>query len=318
MEIGQVVEVPNYTFTILRKIAEGGMGAVYEAVQNGALEFKKRMAVKTILRDLIADPEYEEMFIGEAKLAANLVHPNIVQLYHLGKIEGMRYMAMELVDGITLHEFMARHRRKNLRIPYEISAFIASRICRALDYAHNMHDPDGKPLGIVHRDCTPKNIMLDRRGVVKLADFGAAKARHFLKDQEGQILVGKIAYMSPEQANFMKTDGRTDVFSLGIVLWECITNANLFDEEDTRMGLEAVQRAKIDPPAKLAPHLPKMLQDIVLKALERPTDKRFQSGKEMGKALERYLYHDRFGVTDDTLQRYLRRIAPDIFTGPGI
>ncbi|MGE3855097.1 MAG: serine/threonine protein kinase [Planctomycetota bacterium] len=317
MKVGETIRVNDYTFSIVRKIAEGGMGAVYEANQNGALGFKKRMAIKTILADLGSDPEYEEMFIGEAKLAANLIHPNIVQLYHLGKVDEagrkMRYMALELVDGITLYDFMKRHRERNQQVPYEISAFIASRICRALDYAHTKTDDDGRQLGIVHRDCTPKNIMIDRRGVVKLTDFGAAKARHFLKNQEGQILVGKIAYMSPEQAAFKQTDGRTDVFSLGIVLWECVTAKNLFDEGDTRVGLEAVQSKKVENPSKYTANMPKMLEDIILKALQRPLEKRYKNAAEMGKELESYLYHDRFGVNDDTLNRYLKRVFPEIY-----
>ena len=318
MEIGEIVTVPNYTFTIQRKIAEGGMGAVYEALQQGALGFQKKMAIKTILSDIASDPEYEEMFIGEAKLAANLIHANIVQLYHLGKLGSMRYMAMELVDGVTLHELMKRHRSQEKRIPYEISAFIASRICRALAYAHTVKGKDGRTLGIVHRDCTPKNIMMDRRGVVKLTDFGAAKARHYLKNQEGQILIGKIAYMSPEQADFRQTDGRTDVYSLGIVLWECLTNQNLFDESDTQKGLDAVKSARVERPSKHAPHLPKMLEEIVMKALERDENKRFQRAADMGKALEHYLYHDRFGITDETLQRFLTRTMPELYRGQSV
>jgi serine/threonine protein kinase len=318
MREGDVFTVSNYTFRISKRIAEGGMGAVFEADQLGALGFTKRMAIKQILRDLSTDDEYAEMFVGEAKLAAHLIHPNIVQLYHLGRSGNMHYMAMELVDGITLYQFMAHHRRLRREIPYELSAFIASRICRALDYAHDLSDDQGNRLGIVHRDCTPKNIMIDRRGVVKLADFGAAKARHYLKNQEGQILVGKIAYMSPEQAGFLITDGRTDIFSLGVVMWECITNRNLFEEGDTHESLDAIQTQPIEPPARWVPKLPKMLNDIVMKALERDLARRYQTAGEMGRDLEHYLYHDRFGVTDDTLRRYLQRITPELYEGRGI
>lgn len=306
------VLLDRHEFTIVRQVAAGGMGAVYEAEQIGADGFKKTMAVKTILTPFATDTEFVEMFIGEAKLVANLIHPNIVQLYHLGRSETMHYMSMEFVDGITLYDFMNRHRRAGLPIPAEVVAFMGSRVCRALDYAHSKTDTGGRKLGVVHRDVTPKNIMIDRRGVVKLSDFGVAKAEQYLRNKEGEVLVGKLAYMSPEQAAFGQTDGRTDLFSLAIVMWEALTNKNLFEEGETERALKAIATQKIAPPSRYVP-MPPDLEDIIMKALERKLERRWSSAAAMGTALEKYLYHDRFGMTDDTMRKYLFRIARDIY-----
>ena len=301
------ISVENHTYEIIREIASGGMGAVYEAYQLGAHGFRKRMAIKRILSTFTSSSDFIEMFIGEAKLVANLIHQNIVQLYHLGKVSDCYYMAMEYVDGITLHDFVQKHRIQKRHIPYEISAFIVSRVARALNYAHTKTDSNGTPLNLVHRDCTPKNIMIDTRGYVKLTDFGVAKAEHYLHSHEGEVLVGKVAYMSPEQAAFEVTDGRSDIFSLGISLWEMLTGTNCFQDADTEICLEMVKKAKINKPSLYVQRLPKALENLTMKALIRDKDKRYATAAQFCYDLEKYLYHDRFGITNKTLELYLKR-----------
>ncbi|MCA8938238.1 MAG: serine/threonine protein kinase, partial [Planctomycetes bacterium] len=184
------------TFQLVRKIAEGGMGAVYEARQLGAEGFEKTMAVKTILEEFSANDDFTDMFIGEAKLVADLIHQHIVQIYQLGKFHRHYYIAMEYINGVNLEEFIEKHQQFEKRIPTEFCVYIASRVARALEYAHKKRNRHGELLGIVHRDVSPKNIMIEAEGVVKLTDFGIAKARNIMKDKEGDVLMGKVQYMS--------------------------------------------------------------------------------------------------------------------------
>lgn len=200
---------------LVRKISKGGMGTVYEAIQFGAKGFKKTMAVKVLHEEYSNDEEFLDMFIGEAKLVADLIHDNIAQVYQLGQYQNTYYIAMEYIHGVNLQEFHDRHIYRDIMVPTDLSCFIISRVCRALDYAHNKRDSRGQLLGVVHRDVSPKNIMLSFEGVVKLTDFGIAKAQNVMMNREGDVLYGKVPYMSPEQASFQETDLRSDIFSLG-------------------------------------------------------------------------------------------------------
>jgi len=239
-------------YMLVRKLAEGGMGAVFDAIQYGVEGFDKRVAIKTIKEEFTENFEFVRMFIGEAKLVADLVHENIVQVYQLGRTGANFYIAMEYVEGVNLEHYIDRHYDLAKDPPVEIGAFIVSRICRGLEHAHNKLGRDGKPLGIVHRDVSPKNVMLNYEGVVKLTDFGIAKARQLMQQEEGEVLMGKAEYMSPEQANFGETDKRSDTFSLGIVLYEVLTGSQLFAVEDIYETLENVKFKEIPDPRATA------------------------------------------------------------------
>src|SRR5438045_4603618 len=203
------------------------MGIVYEAEQHGAREFVKRIAIKVIRQNYADNKQFIDNFIGEAKLVADLIHTNIVQTYHLGETRGIFFIAMELIRGVNLEQFAQQLTDKRHVLPKELAVFIVSRVARGLAYAHAKTDKDGKPLGIVHRDVSFKNIMLAFEGDVKLTDFGIAKARGFLVDNEGEVVAGKADYMSPEQANFQVTDKRSDIFSAGVVLGNLLVCRNL-------------------------------------------------------------------------------------------
>ena len=166
------------------------MGSVFEAILSGAEGFEKQITIKTIRERFTGDEDFVDMFIGEAKLVADLVHQNIVQIYKLGRIKNTFYIAMEYVHGVNLQEFMLRHLELGQRVPIDLGAFIVSRICRGLEYAHSKRDRNGNPLGVVHRDISPKNLMITAEGEVKITDFGIAKARKLMKDQEGTVLMG--------------------------------------------------------------------------------------------------------------------------------
>jgi len=301
----------NVEYQLKRCIAEGGMGAVYEAVQHGSEGFQKQVAIKTIIQELTDNQGFVDMFIGEAKLVADLVHENIVQVYHLGHTGETFYIVMEYIDGVDLMRLMERHAEKKLEIPVELCAFITSRICRGLDYAHRKVGPDGKLLGVVHRDVSPRNIMITRLGVVKLGDFGIAKAHKLLESREGDILMGKVQYMSPEQADYQETTPASDIFSLGIVFYQLLTGVSVFENEDTLVTLRNVSRAKVPSARKLNPNVPKDLEEILMTALKRKPEERFATAGEMGYALEHYMYHDRFGPTNVTLEKYLSEVFPE-------
>ena len=297
-------------FRLIRKIAEGGMGAVYEAIQLGAEGFEKRMAIKTILEDYTQNEEFVDMFIGEAKLVADLIHQHIVQIYQLGKWGRHYYIAMEYIHGVNLEEFIERHHQFKKRIPTEICVYIASRVARSLEYAHLKRNAMGELLGIVHRDVSPKNIMIEAEGVVKLTDFGIAKARNIMKDKEGDVLMGKVQYMSPEQAQFEHTDGRSDLFSLGVVLYEMLAGRNIFQDDDTLVCINNVVKKPIPPISDYNPHVDESLNGILLKMLERDRAGRYQRAADVATDLERYIYSGGYGPTFNTLAEYLKQLFP--------
>lgn len=298
-------------FVIMREIAEGGMGSVFEVKQVGVEGFEKTMAFKTIIPEFSSDPEFVEMFIGEAKLVADLVHENIVQIYQLGKSGRQYYIAMEYIDGLNLEQFLDRHMELGIEIPVTLITFIISRVCRGLEYAHKKKDKNGQFLGVVHRDISPKNIMMTWEGVVKLTDFGIAKAANYMRNREGEILLGKIQYMSPEQAAYKATDKRSDLFSLGVVMYEMLTGKLLFADEDTTVTINNVIRKPIPPIQKYNPNVPEDVARILHKALDRDLENRYQDAGQMGYDLEYFMYHDRFGPTIVTLAKYLRKLFPE-------
>src|SRR5438309_10685293 len=204
------------------------MGVVYEAEQHGTRDFVKRVAIKVIRQNYADQKQFIDNFIGEAKLVADLIHSNIVQTYHFGDARGVYFIAMELIRGVNLEQFAQQLADKKRVLPKELAVFIVSRVARGLAYAHAKTDKDGKPLGIVHRDVSFKNVMIAFEGDVKLTDFGIAKARGFLTDNEGEVVAGKADFMSPEQANFQITDKRSDILSVRVVLAALLLGKNVF------------------------------------------------------------------------------------------
>ncbi|MFC1586776.1 serine/threonine protein kinase [Planctomycetota bacterium] len=300
-------------FKIVRKLAEGGMGSVYEGILFGSNGFEKTVAIKTILEDYSSDSEFIDLFIGEAKLVADLVHGNIVQIYQLGKYQNNYYIAMEYVNGPNLEQYINRHLELGLPIPVDLSVYIIQRIARALEYAHNRHDREGNRLGVVHRDVSPKNVMINSEGFVKLTDFGIAKARNLMKNMEGEVLMGKAQYMSPEQARFQETDLRSDVFSAGTLLWELLSNGDvLFEGEDTADSLANVTDMPIPSIQEYNEEVTEQMSNILKRALDRDIDKRYQTAGMLAYDLEYYLYNEGFGPDFVSLERYVKELMPDL------
>jgi serine/threonine protein kinase len=298
----------EFRYEIIRKLFEGGMGIVYEAEQLGAREFRKRVAIKVIRQHYADQKQFIDNFIGEAKLVADLIHTNIVQTYHLGETRGIYFIAMELIRGVNLEQFAQQLLEKKRILPPELAVFIVSRVARGVAYAHAKTDKDGKHLGIVHRDVSFKNVMIAFEGDVKLTDFGIAKARGFLVDNETEVVAGKADYMSPEQANFQVTDRRSDLFSAGVVLAHLLLGKNIFKGSTAEESRQRMMSMPVPDFRTLDSRVDEPLNKILHRALARDLDKRFPSGEDLLYELEHYMYHSGYGPTNETLGRYIREL----------
>ena len=281
------------------------MGVVYEAKQMGAGPFSKRVAIKLIREKYSKIEAFRNNFIGEARLVADLIHTNIVQTYQLGEIKGQYFITMEFVDGITLEDFIKRHTQTNQEIPVDLAAFIVSRVCRGLSHAHQKCDKTGRPLGIVHRDVNPRNIILAFEGDVKLTDFGIAKALDLMYNKEGEVIAGKDEYLSPEQARREVTDARADLFSCAIVLAEMLLGENIFETNSEEATRKNILGLTIPDFTEMRSDLDPRLDDILQHAFQRDRSKRFQSAQQMLTALELFLYGDGYGPTNEKLASYI-------------
>jgi serine/threonine-protein kinase len=304
------------SYQILRKLASGGMGSVYLAEQLGAESFRKLVAIKTIKKEFLKNRENVDLFVGEAKLVADLIHENVLQVYQLGQTKGVYYIVMEYAHGKNLADFIRAHKDMHKVSNVDIGAFIISRVCRALNYAHEAKDMRGQPLNIVHRDVTPSNIIITYGGVVKLTDFGIAKAVIMNTPDEAEVIMGKLPYMSPEQAKFIGTTRQSDVFSLGLVMYELLTNTVVYNVNDIDDLVDKMDNYSIKPPRRLNPHIPEKLEQIMIRALEVNPANRYQTAREFGQDLEHYMYDGGYGPTNEKLQRYLQRLFPNEASAP--
>src|SRR5688500_7773937 len=309
----------DFHYEILRKLSEGGMGIVYEAEQQGARGFAKLVAIKVIRQNFANQQVFIDNFIGEAKLVADLIHTNIVQTYHLGEARGIYFIAMELIRGVNLEQFAQKLVDKKHPLPIELGVFITSRIARGLAYAHSKTDKDGKHLGIVHRDVSFKNILIAFEGDVKLTDFGIAKAKGFLIDNEGEVVAGKADYMSPEQADFQITDKRSDIFSAGVVLGHLALGHNVFKGETAEQSRDRVLKMSIPDFRTLDARIDDRLNQIMHRALARKVDERYPNADELLDDLEHFIYHKGYGPTNETLVRFMHELfdqTPDVTVAP--
>jgi serine/threonine protein kinase len=274
-------------YVLVRRIARGGMAEVFLAQQRGLEGFDRRVAVKRILPHLADSPDFVKMFLGEAKLAAQLSHPNVVHIYEFGKVEHDYFIAMEFVDGVHAGQLFKHGDHE--RLPVTLVARIGADAAAALHYAHELRSPNGKLYGLVHRDVSPANIMVSFDGVVKLCDFGIAKAAA-AGDQltnPGQVK-GKYAYMSPEQTIAGQLDGRSDVFSLAIVLWELLAGKYIVPRGDPIAAMRMIRDGKLEPLDKVAPHVPPPLAKAINWALEPKREKR-ATAADLAQALEAFI-----------------------------
>ena len=290
-------------YQLLGLLGQGGMGRLYIAERRGIQGFVKVVALKRILPHLADSAQLREMFLNEARIAAKLEHPNIVATYELGEFEGTYFISMEYLPGEDFSAIIARCQGSR-RIPIEIATALAQQAAQGLHHAHEARDEQGRPIGLVHRDVNPRNVFLTYHGVVKLLDFGVVRGREGQRTLPGAFK-GKYGYCAPEQIEGGQVDRRTDVFCLGIVLWECLTGARLFDASTDAKTIDAVRSRRVEPPSVLRPEIPRALDEIVLRALARDPDRRFQSAHDMSEELDAFLLERDTRPTSKSVGRWL-------------
>ncbi|MBS1151340.1 MAG: Serine/threonine-protein kinase Pkn6 [Myxococcaceae bacterium] len=298
-------------FELLYKIAAGGMGEVFLARQQGPVGFEKFLVIKTLLPHLTEDQDFVNMFFDEARIAAMLSHPNIAQIYDLGEASGRYYIAMEYVHGETLRHTQTAAESVKGGLTLGLKCRIIAGAAHALDYAHDARNSAGQPLDLIHRDVSPHNIMIAFSGVVKLVDFGIAKANNKLARTATGVIKGKYAYMSPEQAYGQPLDRRSDVFALGIVFHELLTGERLFKKDSDMDTLRAVADAPIPAPSELTKGIPKALDVIVLKALARKREDRYATCGELQADLEGVILRQRLPATASHLAAFMKGLFPE-------
>jgi TonB family protein len=267
-------------YDLIELVATGGMAEVFKARMRGLGGFQKIVAIKRILPHLTENDEFVTMFVDEAKLAAGLQHPNIIHIYDLGKLERSYYIAMEYIDGNDLRSILRLLKDRGRHLPLGIAIYIASRLGAALDYAHRKRDLQGREMKLVHRDVSPQNVLISYDGDIKLCDFGIAKAASKASHTRAGALKGKLQYMSPEQAWAKDIDLRSDIFSLGLVLYEMLTGRKAFTGDSELSVLELVRSPQIVPPRDLQPAIPPEVERIVLRALQENRDDRYQTAAD--------------------------------------
>lgn len=283
------VAVPYDKYLLLGRVNVGGMAEVFLAKTFGAVGFEKFVAIKRLLPSVMNNREFVDMFIDEAKISVQLTHANIAQIYELNEYDGQLYIAMEYVHGKELRALAIRSKKMERRLDQRQVAYMVARAAEGLDYAHQRKDPSGKPLGIVHRDISPQNILVSFDGEVKVIDFGIAKAQDRIVQTQVGVLKGKIAFMSPEQVSGAQIDQRSDLFSLGCVLYEMVTGQSAFKAENDFATFERIRNAVYTPPNKHGVEVDPVLDKIMQKALAKDRDQRYSRGAEFAQDLQRYL-----------------------------
>ena len=301
-------------YRLFARIGSGGMADVYVALARGALEDDRVCVVKRLRDEHAADPTTREMFLAEARLAARLAHPNVVQTFEADRDTGGLYIAMEYVDGQPLSRILARLRRRGTALEPRIAARIAADVLRGLAYAHELVDFDGSPLGIVHRDVSPENVVVTYEGAVKLLDFGIAKSAGQQETAHG-VFKGKVSFIAPEQVRCEAVDARADLFAVGVVLWEAVTGKRLMAASTPAATLYNVMTRPIPRASDVSPDVPGALADVIERALRRDREARYGSAREMCDALE--IDEERCHRADLRLRAVERRVRPARARGRG-
>jgi len=298
-------------YFLTRRIAVGGMAEVFAAKLYGADGFEKDLVIKQILPQYARDPEFVQSFVAEAKIAVSLNHANVVGIYELGRVDGTYFIAMEYVDGLDVFQLLDHARKFGRTLSPGLALLVGEEVAKGLDYAHRKHGPDGEPLGLVHRDLNPRNVLISREGEVKILDFGIAKtastASAMPKTRAG-VVKGTTGYMSPEQAVGLDVDPRTDIYQTGLLLYEMLTGEALFwrpDDETTRSLMRA---HKVPNPSERNPGVSPEIDELVLRLLSKSPERRVATAAELAQQLARlrFLFHP------DDEHRRLGRLASEL------
>lgn len=277
-------------YRVIEKIASGGMAEVFRAESAGLEGFKKTVAIKRVLPHLSEKKQFIGMFLDEARVSAHLSHSNCVQVFDIGVGDDTYFIVMEYVDGSDLKGVIEHKRKLGQTFPVEEACLVCVRLCEGLAYAHELTDGYGQSLGIVHRDMSPPNVLITRHGEVKIVDFGLAKANSQLEKSEPGIIKGKFSYLSPEAAQGMPVDARTDIFAVGIILWELLAGRRLFLGESDLETVRMVQQARVPSVRQFNPRVSAELDSVLMKSLAGDPSQRYQSARDLGRDLNRILF----------------------------
>ena len=300
---------PHGRYTVVRKLANGGMAEIFLAMQQGHEGFQKPVVLKRILGSVYSDPQFRNMLIDEAHISMSLTHSNIVQVLDLGLAGGRYFLVLELIDGWDLGHILQRAKAAAFPLPPGLGLFVVTEICRALAYAHAKRGANGESLGIVHRDVSPNNVLISEHGEVKLADFGIAKAMNKREHTGTGVVKGKVAFMSPEQGLGKPIDGRSDVFSLGTLLYVVTVGVRPFEAATDLEVLLRVQRAEFKAPGRARPDMGPELTSVITRAMRMSPDERYQTADDMLLDLERLLRALYGGVGQTELKQYLAELG---------
>lgn len=295
-------------YHVIEKIDMGGMAEIYRGRATSLEGIEKEVAIKRVLPQLTRNKKFIAMFLDEARLSMHLNHANIVQVFDVGRADQTYFIVMEFVQGYNLRKIFQQANLKNLPVPIEIAVYITMQICNGLAHAHEKKDSNGNPLHIVHRDVSPPNALISKAGEVKLTDFGLAKAVSQMEETDPGVVKGKFSYLAPETAGGMDVDHRADIFAVGIILFELLTNRRLFLGATDAETVELVEAAEIPTLAKLNADVPRELQLIVEEALAKNPKKRFPSAKVFSQRLAGWLASENLTVTPHSLAEYLERL----------
>ncbi|HEU5058238.1 MAG TPA: serine/threonine-protein kinase [Kofleriaceae bacterium] len=285
--------IPFGKYQLVKRLARGGMAEVFLAKQSGPEGFNRLVALKRILPHLVDSQDFVRMFLDEARLAAQLSHPNVVHIYDFGKVDEHYFIAMEYVPGVHAGTLIKQAEKE--RLPDVLVARIGADACAGLNYAHELRDVDGRALQLVHRDVSPPNLLVSYDGAVKLVDFGIAKAVSCVEQTRPGVVKGKFAYMSPEQTIGQKLDGRSDVFSLAILLWELLAGKIMVPRTDPIEGMRMIRDCRFPPIEKERPDLPGNLAAAIGRALKNKREER-ATAVELGRALEEFIKNSADGI----------------------
>jgi len=278
-------------YKVLEKIASGGMAEVFRAESAGLEGFKKTVAIKRVLPHLSEKKQFIGMFLDEARVSAQLSHSNCVQVFDIGVGDNTYFIVMEYVDGADLKGLIEHRKKTGLPFPVEEAVLICVRICEGLSYAHELTDNSGESLHIVHRDMSPPNVLITRFGEVKIVDFGLAKANSQLEKSEPGIIKGKFSYLSPEAAQGLPVDGKTDIFAVGIILWELLAGRRLFMGETDLETVRMVQQARVPSIRQFNPKVTVELERVLMRSLTGDPAARYQTARDFGRDLNNMLFH---------------------------
>jgi serine/threonine-protein kinase len=284
-------------YRVIERLEAGGMAEVFIGEAASVQGFKKRVAIKRVLPHLAQNKNFMGMFLDEARLGARLDHANIVSVFDIGAADNTYFLVMEYVDGANLKGVMEALRKQGRTFPLKEAMYLSMEACRGLSYAHELTDDEGVPLNLVHRDVSPPNILISKRGEVKVTDFGLAKATTQLERTDPGVVKGKFSYLSPEAALGQPVDARADIFAMGIVLWEMLAGRRLFLGETDYQTVKLVQQANIPSLQRLNSEVDAELEQVLFKALTQSPDQRYQSARELGDALAGYLFSHQLKVT---------------------